>query len=130
MPLWMQIYIICYLFILVLNVVFWIKTKGKLLILAFELLAGVFLICLSYAYWDAELMQYFDICSIPAVIMIFLVDIYISVYAKKDDFGIKDEEFSQDEVDFAKMTSVVFASPFYVVSGLASLDILKGFLGL
>ncbi len=114
----MYIYAAIYALILIGNSVFWMKSKGGWGLLLYELFSGGCIIAAIIIYftpgWEAAVNRWWTLLVIPVVI----VDFYMSVIMHPDLAKPVGLEVSDDEVDTARVVSLIFAAPGYITAAL------------
>lgn len=119
----MLTYACIYLLILFSNIYYWIKYKGNLAILLYELLSGTYMACLIFIYFSPELQNDISALAVFPVTGIILFDFYMSVWGDIRKFTPKSLPVEDKELEFARIVSVIFAAPAYVVSLLLLIEI-------
>lgn len=119
----MLTYTCIYLLILFSNIYYWIKYKGNLAILLYELLSGTYMACLIFIYFSPEIKDNISALAVFPVTGIILFDFYMSVWGDIRKFTPKSLPVEDKELEFARIVSVIFAAPAYVVSLLLLIEI-------
>lgn len=126
LPWWIIIYIVFFILILLSNVYLQIKYKAKILILIYELLSTCYLLFLILGYWVPKIMNIVTFYNIIPFAIILIIDFYFSLWGKPEDIGmVKDFEISKKEMEQAKTASLILASPAYIISFLALMNLLR-----
>ena len=116
-------YACIYLLILFSNIYYWIKYRGSLSMLLYELLSGSYMVCLIFVYFQPELNSRMPVIAVLPVIGVILFDFYMSVWGDVRKFAPQNLQVEDRELEFARILSVVFAAPAYIVSCLLLIDI-------
>ena len=126
MPWYIQSYIILFALLLLANIYHWIKGRGKLLIMIYELLSGLAVMALTAAYWMPAIMERLSAWSAIAFAAIIISDIVFSFRAGRADFGPEIAEgMSDKEFETAKTLSILFAAPGYICGALSSFELIR-----
>lgn len=125
MPWWMITYTFLFGLIVFINFGYLVSVRCKIMVLVYELLAGVFMLGMMLAYWVEFIYQQLNLLVLPAFILVLTVDIKMSVYRDYQDLGIEiSENMSDNELELAGALSLIFASPAYITSGLVCLKLI------
>lgn len=125
MPLWAIIYANVFVGILIVNTIFWLQVRQKPAIILYHVLAGFYLVMLFIAYWTPALLFRLHPANVVGLALIVLIDMYISLWIKKD-VDIKklmphlDEESASiarqfGVVEIAKSVGLLISAPAYIV---------------
>ena len=109
-------YACIYLLILFSNIYYWLKYQGSLSMLLYELLSGSYMVFLIVVYFSPELSSRMPVIAVLPVIGVIIFDFYISVWADIRKFAPKKLPVENHELEFARILSVIFAAPAYIVS--------------
>ena len=112
----MLTYACIYLLILFSNIFYWIKYKGSLAILLYELLSGTYMVFLIFVYFSPDMQDRIPASAVFPVTGIILFDFYMSVWGDIRKFTPKSLPVEDKELEFARIISVIFAAPAYIVS--------------
>ena len=112
----MLTYACIYLLILFSNIFYWIKYKGSLAILLYELLSGTYMVFLIFVYFSPDMQDRIPATAVFPVTGIILFDFYMSVWGDIRKFTPKSLPVEDKELEFARIISVIFAAPAYIVS--------------
>ena len=112
----MLTYACIYLLILFPNIFYWIKYKGSLAILLYELLSGTYMVFLIFVYYSPDMQDRIPAAAVFPVTGIILFDFYMSVWGDIRKFTPKSLPVEDKELEFARIISVIFAAPAYIVS--------------
>lgn len=135
MPWWIITYIAFFALIVLVNSLFWILFKQKVVLVIYHLSAGAYLVFITLAYWTPFLKANLSLINIPALLAVICVDFYFSV-RKEKRVDIKqiipdlDDECAQiarhfSVVEIAKAIPLLIASPSYAIGALLMLDVIK-----
>lgn len=119
----MLTYACIYLLILLSNIYYWIKYKGSLPVLLYELLSGTYMVCLIFIYFSPEIQDNIPALAVFPVTGIILFDFYMSIWGDIRKFTPKSLPVEDKELEFARIISVIFAAPAYIVSLLLLIEI-------
>ena len=116
-------YACIYLLILFSNIYYWIKYKGSLAMLLYELLSGAYMVFLIFVYFSPDIKDRISaLCVFPAA-GIILFDFYMSIWGDIRKFAPKSPPIEDRELEFARIISVIFAAPAYIACSLLLLEI-------
>ena len=76
-------------------------------------------------YFDPRLLEKLNVVSIIPLLLIICVDIYFTTIGSMKELGLNIPELSQKSQETAKIVSILFNAPAYIIGILASLEILK-----
>jgi hypothetical protein len=110
-----KIYILLFLVLLVSNLFFHFKYKMKLVFFVYEIFSAIYMILVMVAYWNPLILERLNIVSIIPLIFILAIDIYFSIWGKVEDLGLKIPGLSTHEQETAKIISILFTAPAYIV---------------
>ena len=116
-------YACIYLLILFSNIYYWLKYQGSLSMLLYELLSGAYMVFLIFAYFTPELSNKMPVLAVLPVTGIILFDFYMSVWGDIRKFAPKNLPVENHELEFARILSVIFAAPAYIVGVLLLTDL-------
>jgi hypothetical protein len=119
----MLTYACIYLLILFSNIFYWIKYKGSLAILLYELLSGTYMVFLIFVYFSPDMQDRIPASAVFPVTGIIIFDFYMSVWGDIRKFTPKSLPVEDKELEFARIISVIFAAPAYIVSLLLLLEV-------
>ena len=119
----MLTYACIYLLVLFSNIYYWIRYKGSLAILLYELLSGTYMVFLIFVYFSPDMQDRIPASAVFPVTGIILFDFYMSVWGDIRKFTPKSLPVKDKELEFARIISVVFAAPAYIVSLLLLMEI-------
>jgi len=124
------IYLSLLAFLILANVFYFVAARGKgglkPLVMAYELLSGVFLVFMAAAYCLPWLREWTGLSSALAFAFVVGFDMRYSVWGSGEELGIPKGELSDAELELAKALSLAFAAPAYVMGLLLSLQIAAG----
>ncbi len=123
MPVFMKLYMMLFIVLLVSNLIFHFKYKMKLVFFAYEIFSAIYMILVMIVYWNPLIMEKLNIISIMPLIFILAVDIYFSMWGKVEDLGLKIPGLSVHEQETAKVISILFTSPAYIVGLLLAFEL-------
>ena len=115
-------YACIYLLILLSNIYYWIKYKGSLAMLLYELLSGAYMVFLIFVYFSDIKDRICVLWVLPAI-GIILFDFYMSIWGDIRKFTPKELPIEDKELEFARILSVIFAAPAYIVCILLLIEI-------
>ncbi|MCP3967118.1 MAG: hypothetical protein GY750_11355 [Lentisphaerae bacterium] len=114
----MYIYAAIFAVILIGNSIFWVKSKGGWGMLAYELLSGCCIIAAVFIYftpaWKMAVSPWLTLLAVPVI----LIDFYMSVVMHPDLSKPAGLDVSEEEVDIARVISLIFAAPGYLTAAL------------
>ncbi len=119
----MLTYACIYLLILLANIYYWIKYKGSLTMLLYELLSGTYMVFLIFVYFSPALQDRISASAVFPAIGIILFDFYMSVWGDIRKFVPKSLPVEDRELEFARIISVIFAAPGYIACILLLIEI-------
>jgi hypothetical protein len=126
MPWYIRIYLLVFAVMLICNLAYWVKGKGRPLMLFYELLSGFAVIVFASALWLPWLRGLLSVWAAASFAAVLAADFAMSVFAKQKDLGITlEREMSDGEFDTAKTLSLLFAAPAYIAGALTALELLK-----
>ncbi len=111
----MKIYILLFVALFVSNLIFHFKYEMKRVFLFYEILSAIYMILVMVAYWNPYVLAKMNFVSVIPLMFILAVDIYFSVWGKIEDLGLKISSLSKHEQETAKIISILFTSPAYIV---------------
>jgi hypothetical protein len=135
MPTWAIIYINVFAGIVIFNTVFWLQIRQVPALILYQFGSGMYMVMLMIAHWQPWLVETLSIFNVPAILAIFMIDIYISVWVKtKIDIervlpGLDPElldlvrQFSV--LDIARTFSLAITSPAYVISAIVAFRLIR-----
>ncbi len=115
-------YACIYLLILFSNIYYWIKYKGSLAMLLYELLSGAYMVFLIFVYFSDIKDRICVLWVLPAI-GIILFDFYMSIWGDIRKFTPKTLPIEDKELEFARILSVIFAAPAYIICILLLVEI-------
>ena len=115
-------YACIYLLILFSNIYYWIKYKGSLAMLLYELLSGAYMVFLIFVYFSDIKDRLCVLWVLPAI-GIILFDFYMSIWGDIRKFTPKTLPIEDKELEFARILSVIFAAPAYIICILLLVEI-------
>ena len=115
-------YACIYLFILFSNIYYWIKYKGSLAMLLYELLSGAYMVFLIFVYFSPDIKEQISVPAVLPVIGVIMFDFYMSIWGDIRKFTPKSLPVGDKELEFARILSVIFAAPAYIVCLLLLID--------
>ena len=115
-------YACIYLLILLSNIYYWIKYKGSLAMLLYELLSGAYMVFLIFVYFSDIKDRICVLWVLPAI-GIILFDFYMSIWGDIRKFTPKTLPIEDKELEFARILSVIFAAPAYIICILLLVEI-------
>jgi hypothetical protein len=121
MPLWMEIYVLLFIVLVLSNIVFHFKHKVKIVFFLYETFSAIYMILLIIIYWTPELSYLFGFVNIIALLLIISVDFYFTIWGTPEDIGLDIPKMSNKEQEIAKIISILFASPAYIIGLLLSI---------
>ncbi len=127
MPFWIKIYVVIFAIILVTNVYAHFKFKVKKLITAYDILSGIFMLYLIYIFWYSNYWYNFSILTLIAFIMVLIVDCYFSIYGTLSEMGDNIPVMAEKENEAAKIISIVFTAPAYIIGIMMSIRFITSF---
>ena len=107
------------------NLIFWLKIKGSLLFGVYDFLAGVYMIFVFAAYWLPGLKSHMGVYNLAGIAAVIFFDFYFSVWGNIDELGIYLPEMTHDDIETAKVFSIIFTAPAYITASLVAYDIIK-----
>ena len=116
------IYLVIYFLSVLANIFMWIKTKGHKLLLLFEIITAFYLMFITFIYFTPTLYESFNFYWGIPVVPFALVDIYLSVWGKDDLICPPETGFSKNDLEIARILSVVFIAPAYISGFLFLLE--------
>ncbi|MEI6056701.1 MAG: hypothetical protein WCR55_11670 [Lentisphaerota bacterium] len=125
MPFFIKIYIAIFMLLLVSNIIFHSKFKMKILFLIYEIFSALYMMTLIIIYFDPLLLEKLNIISIIPLILIIGVDIYFTTIGSIKELGLNLPDIPEKSQEMAKIISILFNAPAYVIGIMASLEILK-----
>jgi hypothetical protein len=111
------------LLILLSNIYCWIKYKGSLAMLLYELLSGAYMVFLIFAYFSLDVKKQISVPVVLPAAGIIMFDFYMSIWGDIRKFIPKALPVEDRELEFARITSVSFAAPAYIVCSLLLIEI-------
>ncbi|MFA6104481.1 MAG: hypothetical protein WCV67_17785 [Victivallaceae bacterium] len=115
-------YACIYLLILFSNIYYWIKYKGSLAMLLYELLSGAYMVFLIFVYFSPDIKEQISVPAVLPVIGVIMFDFYMSIWGDIRKFTPKSLPVEDKELEFARILSVIFAAPAYIVCLLLLID--------
>jgi hypothetical protein len=108
-----------------LNTIYWLKYKAKLLFLLYEILAGLLLLTIMCAYWLPTLRQTLNWTSVLAFLAVLCFDFYFTIWGKQEDIGLVTPKVTHEELEISKAISILLAAPAYITGLLLIFEIIK-----
>lgn len=124
MPVFIKIYMLLFFVLLVSNLIFHFKYKMKLVFFVYEIFSAIYMILVMIAYWNPLIMERLNLISIMPLILILAIDIYFSIWGKLEDLGLKIPGLSRHEQETAKVISILFTAPAYIVGLLLVFELI------
>lgn len=122
MPWWMITYVVVFGLLVFINLCYLVTLKCKILVILYELFAGIFLLGMIFAYWQEQLQQHLSFLIVPVFILILITDMRMTIFRDFDELGVElPEEMSEEEMEIAGALSLIFAAPAYIFGGLVCL---------
>lgn len=109
--------------LLVSNMFFHFKYKMKVVFFIYEIFSAIYMILVMIAYWNPLVIGKLNLFSILPLIFILVIDIYFSIWGKPEDLGLKIPGLSKHEQEMAKVISILFTAPAYIVGLLLAFEI-------
>ena len=125
MPFFIKIYIAIFILLLTSNIFFHSKFKMKILFLIYEIFSAIYLIALIIFYWNPLLLEKLNTMNIVPLFLIICVDIYFTTIGSIKELGLNLPDIPAKSQETAKVISILFNAPAYVIGLMASLEILK-----
>lgn len=125
MPFFIKIYIAIFILLLISNIFFHSKFKMKILFLIYEIFSAIYLIALIIFYWNPLLLEKLNTMNIVPLFLIICVDIYFTTIGSIKELGLNLPDIPAKSQETAKVISILFNAPAYVIGLMASLEILK-----
>jgi len=125
MPFFIKIYIVIFILLLVSNIFFHSKFKMKILFLIYEIFSAIYMIALIIFYWNPLLLEKLNTINIVPLFLIICVDIYFTTIGSIKELGLNLPNIPAKSQETAKVISILFNAPAYVIGLMASLEILK-----
>ena len=119
----MLTYACIYLLILFSNIYYWIRYKGSLAMLLYELLSGTYMVSLIFVYFSPALQNCIPASAVFPAVGIILFDFYMSIWGDIRKFAPKSLPVEDRELEFARIISVIFAAPAYIACILLLIEI-------
>ncbi len=123
MPLWVKIYVTVYLLFVVSNLGYLLYVRSKLWIILYDFSSGLYLSFLMLAYWSVKLNPVIGLIHVPFFVSIIAMELYLTVWGRLEDMGVKLPAISDQDADIAKAVSILFSSPAYICGGLLCFDV-------
>jgi len=115
MPFWIKFYVVLFVIVLVTNIYAHFKFKVKKLITIYDILSGIFMLYLIYIFWYSNYWYNFSILTFIAFILVLIVDCYFSIYGTLSEMGENIPVMGEKEHETAKVISIIFTAPAYVI---------------
>ncbi len=125
MPFFIKIYIAVFILLLITNIFFHSKFKMKLLFLIYEILSALYMMALIIIYYNPLLLEKLTVINIIPLLLILCIDIYFTTIGSIKELGLNLPEIPEKSHETAKIVSILFNSPAYIIGLMASLEILK-----
>ena len=123
MPWWMFTYLLLFGGLLLGNAIFWLKHRGKVWILLYEVFSGFYLIFAAVALWHPEILKTTDRWPVLAVPAVIAFECYYSIWGDTEALLPADQpRLVGTELEFAKAFSVLMASPAYIAAAKLFID--------
>jgi hypothetical protein len=97
----------------------------KLVFFVYEIFSAIYMIFVMIAYWTPLIIEKLNFVSIIPLIFILVIDIYFSIWGKVEDLGLKIPGLSAHEQETAKIISILFTSPAYIVGLLLAFELIS-----
>jgi len=114
----MYAYVAVFVSILLGNSIYWIKYRGKWWMLAYELVSGSYLVAMIIIYFSDSLSTGITRWITLPTVAIIIADFYLSMWGRTDILTPDGLEVSENEFEVARIISVIFAAPAYIIAGL------------
>ena len=121
----MKIYMMLFIALFVSNLIFHIRYQMKLVFFIYEIFSAVYMIFVMIAYWTPLIIERLNLLSILPLVLILVVDIYFSIWGKVESLGLKNTGLSTHEQETAKLISILFTSPAYIVGLLLVFELVQ-----
>ena len=105
------------------NTFFHFKYKMKRIFCVYEALSAIYMILAMVAYWNPLVIERLNLFSILPLIFIISIDIHFSIWGRLEGLGLKVPGLSRHEEETAKVISILFTSPAYIVGLLLAFEL-------
>ncbi len=123
MPLWVKIYATIYLLFVVSNLGYLLYIRSKLWLILYDFSSGLYLSFLMLAYWSVKLNPTIGLIHVPFFVAIIAIEVYLTVWGRLEDMGLKLPDISEKDAELAKAVSILFSAPAYISGGLLCFDV-------
>ncbi len=104
---------------------YYLYVKSRPLLVAYDLLCGIFFMLTMVSYWRSLLRDNLNIANAGIFFALLSLEVYLSTTNGYKKLGMKiPDTMTELEMDRACALSLVFAAPAYIVGGLAMLEII------
>lgn len=97
----------------------------KLIFFIYEIFSAIYMILVMVVYWNPLILERLNLVSIIPLVFILAVDIYFSIWGKVEDLGLKIPGLSIHEQETAKVISILFTAPAYIVGLLLAFELVE-----
>jgi len=125
MPFFFKIYTALFILLLVSNIIFHSKFKMKIIFLVYEIFSALYMLGMIFVYWNPLLLEKLQPIAIIPLFLILCIDIYFTTIGSIKELGIDIPDIPLKSQETAKIISILFNAPAYIVAILASFEILK-----
>lgn len=122
MPWYMLLYVVLYGLLIAANSIVWIKERGSLTLLLFELFSGCYLISMIIFNYYPDLLKNIGNWPVYAVPLVLGLECYYSVWGKADEMVPDSIKVDSQSFEAAKVISIIFGSPAYIIAGKVFID--------
>jgi len=114
---WILTYVVIFCILLIGNAVFWVKHRGKLWVLLYEIASGTYLIYCVLVFLYPEILNFTTRWPLAAIPAVLAFECYYSIWGDTEDLLPDDsEQMTATELEFAKGFSVLLAAPAYIIA--------------
>ena len=125
MPLIVKIYVLIFILLTVSNLGYYIYIRGKLWLICYDFTAGIYLAIFMVAYYRPHLEEKITIYHVLFYLFIIAFEFYMTTFGDPEKIGIKmPEGISSEEMENAKILSLLFSAPAYIIGGMLAYRIL------
>jgi hypothetical protein len=130
-------YLAVYATIVVVNCLYWVLLRQKLVLVLYALTAGLYLTFLGVAYFSPLLRDCLSLYNVPLMLVILAVDFHSTFKWRKLDiktvFPHMDEELARlarkyQVIELAKSVPTLISAPLYIIGLLMAFEVLKSHL--
>ncbi len=126
MPILIKIYIFIYLILIFSNLGYWIYTRAKISVILYDFTSSICVFVFMLAYWRPVLMEELGLFHVTVFMAIIIFEFYMSTFGNPEIIGFKiPDGIEKKEIENAKIFSLIFSSPAYIIGSLVSFEVIK-----